>query len=54
MNSYAKASPAAGGTVIAAAMLHQLWLLAAAAALVAGAVALIRLRWRRGRALSDR
>jgi hypothetical protein len=53
MNSYVKASPLAG-TALAVVLVHQLWLLAVAAGLVAAAVLVIRTRWRRGRGLSDR
>ena len=53
MNSYVKASPAAG-TALAVVLLHQLWLLAVAAGLVAVTVLAIRTRWRRGKGLSDR
>jgi hypothetical protein len=54
MNSYAKASPVVGTAALGVVLLNQLWLLAVAATVVAGAVLLIRFRWRRGRALSDR
>jgi hypothetical protein len=53
VNSYARASTAAG-TAVAAVLTDQLWLLAVAAGVVAVAVTVIRIRWRRGRGLSDR